>query len=138
VTCCADSENELVTALDVEYLELEEVLHVCERLGVGPVRDLGLLGGAVERPRTTLFGADAYPDLATKAAALTESIVRNHALFDGNKRLGWSCLVLFVDRNGTWLEVGDDEAYDAIIALASGELSLSELATTIAGWISAR
>jgi hypothetical protein len=34
--------------------------------------------------------------------------------------------------------VGDDEAYDAIIALASGELSLSELATTIAGWISAR
>lgn len=119
----------------ITYLDLDEVLHVCERLGIGPVRDLGLLGGAVQRPQTTVYGADAYPDLATKAAALTESIVRNHALFDGNKRLGWACLVLFVDRNGTWLEVDDDEAYDVIINLAAGDMELRQLADSIRGWI---
>lgn len=52
-----------------------------------PIRDIGLLGSAVARPQTTVFGQDAYPDLWSKAAALLQSIVNNHALIDGNKRL---------------------------------------------------
>lgn len=123
--------------MSLRYLTLDEALHVCKRLGIGPVRDLGLLGSAIERPRTTLFGLDAYPDLASKAAAMTESIVCKHALLDGNKRLGWACLVLFIARNGTRIEVQDDEAYDVIVSLAAGRMGLGDLTAGVAGWIDA-
>jgi death-on-curing protein len=67
-----------------------DLVDLAERLfgPTPPIRDVGLLGSAAARPRTTVFGADAYPDLWTKAAALLDSIVNNHALVDGNKRLG--------------------------------------------------
>jgi death on curing protein len=63
----------------VIYLTLPELLHVAERvLGCEPpVRDVGLLEAAVARPQATAFGADAYPDLDTKAAALLHSLARN-------------------------------------------------------------
>ena len=72
------------------YLTLPELLHAAERV-VGPdvsVRDYGLLESALARPRTDLFGTEAYQELAEKAAALLHSITRNHALVDDNKRLG--------------------------------------------------
>jgi prophage maintenance system killer protein len=75
------------------YLSLEDALAVAEEIsgGVRPeVRDLGLLDAAVHRPQASMFGEDAYPSLVEKAAALMHSIVCNHALVDGNKRLGLS------------------------------------------------
>ena len=73
----------------IEYLDLDDVLALADRLlGVRlAVRDVGLLGSAVARPQTTVGGSDAYPDIWTKAAALLQSIVNNHALVDGNKSL---------------------------------------------------
>lgn len=71
------------------YLTLDDLLTLCLDLQIGPVRDVGLLDSAAHRPTTTLFGADAYPGLPLKAAVLMESLVRNHPLVDGNKRLGW-------------------------------------------------
>lgn len=59
-----------------------------DRLGVGPVRDLGLLESAAHRPTTSLWGQEAYPALKLKAAALMDSLVNSHPLVDGNKRLG--------------------------------------------------
>ena len=73
-----------------EYLTLEDVLSLVEDLGVGPVRDIGLLDSAVHRPRVSVFGRDAYPSLDDKAAVLLESLVRNHALVDGNKLSIWT------------------------------------------------
>lgn len=109
-------------------------MRMCRRLGIGPVRDLGLLGSALERPRTSLFGEDAYPQLEMKAAAMLESIVRNHPLVDGNKRLGWACLIVFLDLNGHWLEVDDDEAFDLVMGIAAGEVPLGAIANAIGGW----
>lgn len=117
------------------YLDLEDILHIARRtLGADPVvRDLGLLESAAARPSATLFGADAYPDLATKAAALVQSIVSNHALVDGNKRLGLATLFTFLGVNGARLGWSNDEAYDFIIAISSGELTdLSAIAQEIA------
>lgn len=54
------------------------------------VRDGGQLHAAVLRPQTSVFGADAYPGLWAKAAALMHSIICGHPLVDGNKRLGWA------------------------------------------------
>jgi death-on-curing protein len=72
----------------VEHLDVDDRVRLVGRiLGTpSPIRDLGLLGSAVARPATTVFGQDAYPDLWTKAAALLQSLVKNPALSDGNKR----------------------------------------------------
>jgi death-on-curing protein len=108
----------------VIYLTLSELLHVAERtLGPDvPVRDLGLLESALARPRATAFGADAYPGLEEKAAALLHSLARNHALVDGNKRLALAETIAFLGLNGRRLTLTNDEAYMLIIEVASGQL----------------
>ena len=117
-----------------EYLTLDDVLSLVEDLAVGPVRDVGLLDAAVHRPRVSVFGRDAYPGIDDKAAALLESLVRNHALADGNKRLGWLCVVVFYGLNGITLEAPDDDAYDLVIAIATGTISYQEAAGHLASW----
>jgi Prophage maintenance system killer protein len=118
----------------IEYLTLEDVLTLVGDLGVGPVRDIGLLDSALHRPHVAVFGRDVYPDLDTKAAALLESVVRNHAVVDGDKRLGWLAVVVFYGLNDVTLDAPDDAAYDLVIALASGATSYQDAATRLAGW----
>lgn len=118
-----------------EYLTLEDLLALIDELGLGPIRDVGLLESAAHRPTTNLFGNDAYPSLPEKAAALLESLLRNHPLVDGNTRLGWLATVVFLDINGLWLEAPDDDAYDLVIAIASGEASLPETAAAFTRWL---
>jgi len=86
------------------------------------IRDPGLLESALARPRASAFGADAYPTLETKAAALAHSLARNHALVDGNKRLTLAATIAFLGVNGRRLTFSNDEAYDFIVGLASGLL----------------
>lgn len=116
------------------YLSLEDLLHLCEALGGLQVRDLGLLDSAAHRPTSVLFGAEAYPDLDTKAAVLLESIVRNHPLLDGNKRLGWVAVVVFYGLNDQDLDAPDDPAYDLVIAVAEGRLDHLQITTTLSSW----
>lgn len=113
---------------EVEYLTLEDLLGLVRRLGVGPVRDVGLLDAAVVRPRSSAFGEDAYPTLNLKAAALLHSIVTNHALVDGNKRLGWLATTVFLDMNGARVELDDDDAFQLVLATAEGGLDVEEIA----------
>jgi death-on-curing protein len=105
-----------------EYLTLEDLLDLVDALRAGPVRDLGLLDSACHRPQTSLFGRSAYPTLAEKAAALMHSLVRNHALVDGNKRLALLAAVVFLRINGCILDLTDDEAFDLTMSAAAGEL----------------
>jgi death-on-curing protein len=106
------------------YLTLPELLHVAERTLGGPpqLRDAGLLESALARPRTTVFEADAYPTLEDKAAALLHSLARNHALADGNKRLALAGTIAFLGVNDRRLTLTNDEAYDLIVAVATGTL----------------
>lgn len=106
------------------YLDLEDLLHIATRtLGAPPeVRDLGLLESAAARPRASAHGQDAYPDLPGKAAALLHSVARNLALVDGNKRLALAALFTFLGINGLRLTWTNDEAYEFVIAVASGRL----------------
>ncbi|WP_296136839.1 type II toxin-antitoxin system death-on-curing family toxin [uncultured Tessaracoccus sp.] len=117
------------------YLSTEDLLQLVVDLGVGPICDLGLLESAAARPRASLFGDDAYPSLPEKAAALLESLVRNHALADGNRRLGWLAAVVFLDVNGVWLEAPDDEAYDLVIGVASGRVALRQVTVALRRWM---
>jgi death on curing protein len=105
------------------YLSLEELLRVADRiLPAVEIRDLGLLGSALARPQASAIGVDAYTTAHAKAAALLHSIVTNHALVDGNKRLALAGVIAFCGVNGWRLTMTNDEAYDVVIAVASGEL----------------
>ena len=70
----------------------------------------------------TAFGEDAYPTIHEKAAALLHSLARNHALVDGNKRLAFAGTIAFLGMNGLRLTFTNDEAYDLVIAVATGQL----------------
>ena len=106
------------------YLTLPELMHVGQRVlgGEVPVRDHGLLDSALSRPKATVLGADAYSTLEEKAAALLHSIVRNHALLDGNKRLGLAATIAFLGMNGRRLTLTNSEAYSLVMAVSTGEL----------------
>lgn len=121
-----------------EYLTVDDLVVAARRfLGRDPeVADPGLLASAVARPQTTVFGNDAYPDLHTKAAALLHSLVKNHPLVDGNKRLGWVGVNLLYGFNGCTLVAPEDDEYRFVIAVASGELDdVAEIAKTLEGWV---
>ena len=107
------------------YLTIEDLLIVANRVIDGEVllRDAGLLESAAARPQTTVFGEDAYPDVHSKAAALLLSICKNHALIDGNKRLALAGTIVMLGVNGWTLTLTNDEAYDLVISVASGELN---------------
>ncbi len=114
-------------AEDVEYLSLEDLLGLVRALGAGPVRDLGLLDSACHRPRTSLFGQDAYPTLAGKAGALMHSLAASHALVDGNKRLALLATAVFLRINGYQLGLTDDEAFGLTVSVAAGELDAAAI-----------
>ena len=117
-----------------EYLDTDDLVELARGLlgDPPPIRDLGLLGSAAARPQATAFGEDAYPDRWTKAAALLHSIVKNHALVDGNKRLGWLATAVFLEINGIWvIHVSNDAVYDFVIAVTIGRPEVGAIAADL-------
>lgn len=108
-----------------DHLDLDDLLVVAEAfLGHAPeVRDYGLLEAAIARPRASVFGQDAYPTIELQAAALLLSLVGNHALVDGNKRLGWVGGLLFLSLNGVELRVDTDADTELVMSIAEGRRS---------------
>ena len=80
---------------------------------------------------TSLALASVWSSTTGRAAVLLESIVRNHPLVDGNKRLGWLSTVVVYGLNGVTLEAPDDDAYDLVIAVASGESAYPQSAVAL-------
>jgi death-on-curing protein len=120
------------------YLDLDDLMSAAA-MAIAPgevlVRDIGLLESALARPQASAFGEDAYPELSLKAAALMESLARNHALIDGNKRLAWVATRLFLVLNGSdarppATQVGDDFVRD----VAQGNLELGAVAAKLREW----
>ena len=101
-----------------------------------PIRDVGLLESAVARPRTVVFGVEAYETIWTKAAALLQSIVNNHALIDGNKRLGWLATAVFLELNDIPIsQASNDDVYEFVLSVASGSPEFDEIAERLQGLI---
>jgi death-on-curing protein len=115
-------------AKEIDYLELADILKLGrEIIADFRVREIGLLESAVARPKTYVFGEDAYPTFAQKAAALLHSIARNHALIDGNKRLAWSAARLFCLMNDLDIKMKEDKAYEMVVGVAAGQIEMDEL-----------
>ena len=118
------------------YLTVEQALRIARVAVGGPieVRDIGLLESAVHRPRASVLGQDAYPDLLTKAGALMHSLARNHPLVDGNKRLAWLATWVFLAKNGTMLDPDNDAAYRLVVVVAAGAIDdVVTIAAMLAG-----
>ena len=116
----------------VTYLDVEDLIALAVELygDPPPIRDLGLLASAAARPQASAFGQDAYPDLWTKAAALMQSVVKNHALVDGNKRLGWVATEVFLRLNGVEpADVPVEGAEDLVVRVAAGHHDVATIAT---------
>ena len=117
----------------MHYLTLPEQLNLAKRLGAEEVRDYGLLDSALARPQSSVFGQDAYPDVWEKAAALMESLARNHALVDGNKRIAWYATWVFLHMNGHPLdaEFDVDEAETFVLDVCQGTLDVPRTAALL-------
>ncbi len=120
-----------------DYLDLDDLLDIA-REAVGAdivVGDYGLLESALARPRASVFGHDAYPDLHLKAAALLHSLARNHALLDGNKRLAWTACRIFLAINGQWISAAEDDRFEFVVEVATGVLpDLAKIAEKLRAW----
>ena len=73
------------------------------------------------------FAEDAYPTIELKAAALLHSLARNHPLVDGNKRLSWLAVVVFLDLNGCEVTLSDEEAFQLVMDVACRDIELEEI-----------
>lgn len=119
------------------YLTTADLLAIAHATmgGEALIRDEGLVDSAASRPRTTTFGEEAYPDPHLKAAALMHSVLRNHPLIDGNKRLAWVAARVFLALNGFDFRPDDDLATEFVLAAAAGESDdLDTVAATLREW----
>jgi death on curing protein len=120
----------------LRYLTLSELIYINGRIlgnaqimsGKQKVRDVDLLDAAVARPAASAFGADAYPTLHDKVAALLHSVARNHPFTDGNKRTATVSALFMLAVNGEGVTWGAQEALDKIIDVAEGRLDWEALA----------
>jgi len=81
-----------------------------------------LLQSALARPRQLFAYGDA-PGIVDLAVAYTAGIIRNHPFVDGNKRTGFLAGVLFLEMNGYRFRATEEDATQAILGLAAGEIS---------------
>lgn len=124
----------------MNYLYPNQVLFLHKRVlessgGAEGVRDEGLLESAVYRPQASFGGADLYPDVFSKAAALGHSLIKNHPFIDGNKRTGFEALRLFLRINGLDLKASENEKFEFVMKVAS-DPTMDEHST--GEWLKAR
>ena len=117
----------------MRYLAPEQVLFLHSRLveetgGAHGVRDLAMLLSALGRPRAAFDGKDLYQDIFSKAAALLDSLIRNHPFVDGNKRTAITAAGLFLRINGYTLRVENDEMVRFTLACAQSQVALEDIA----------
>jgi death-on-curing protein len=118
----------------LEYLTLEEVYLLHQRLiqvtgGSSGLRDPGRLASAVAPPQASFDGEDLYPDLWIRAAALMQSLIKNHAFVDGNKRTAVTAAGVFLELSGQRLTASNEELLRFAVKMATGPAELEEIAT---------
>lgn len=124
----------------IKYLTKEEVIaghyFMMKKMGdIGQagVKDHSLLESAVYRPQQTVFGEDAYPALFEKAAALLDSLAKNHSFHNGNKRTAYVSAKSFLLINGYHLKFEREFAVNFMVDIVKGEYSVEEISHILQG-----
>lgn len=109
---------------EIEWLSLEIVLDIHSELialfgGSDGLRDQGLLESALARPKNKFHYGE--HDLAALAAACAFGLARDHAFVDGNKRIAFAAMIVFLGLNGVDFAVPEADATAMMMALAEGQ-----------------
>lgn len=118
-----------------KYLSKEEVIaghyFIMNKMGdldQAGVKDHSLLESAVYRPQQSVFGEDAYITLFDKAAAMVDSLAKNHSFHNGNKRTAYVAVKVFLMINGYHLKFDRDFAVNFMVDIVKGEYSFEDIA----------
>lgn len=95
--------------------------------GSDGIRDEGMLDSALESPFQSFGGEELYPSIQAKAARLCYGLVKNHAMVDGNKRIGAHTMLVFLAVNGYELKYTQNELADLILDVADGKKVYEDL-----------
>src|ERR1041384_865839 len=118
----------------VHFIPKEVVLTIhaglLQRYGGEPgLRDAGLLESALSQPEMTFGGKYRHRTLFEKAAAYGFHVCKNHPFVDGNKRVAFVLMDVFLQKNGWEITSSEEEAYGLMMDLASGNITKTHLAT---------
>lgn len=117
----------------MKFVSLDEVLVIHDRMleiggGRAGIHDFTLLHSAIERPKAQFGGAYLYSSIWQMAAALLQSMVKNHPFDDGNKRTAYFTTMRFLKINGYLLEAKDKEAIKFMVEVDVENLTLEQIA----------
>ena len=93
------------------------------------LRDAGLLESALAQPMMTFGGKFVHKTLFDKASAYGFHVCKNHPFVDGNKRVAFVLMDIFLQKNGWEIVAHEEVAYSMMIDLASGKMTKSQLTT---------
>jgi death-on-curing protein len=113
--------------INIEIVKYFHTILIDEFGGSAGIRDLYALKAAIQRPFSTFDGKDLYPTIYDKAAALVESLVKNHAFIDGNKRIGYVMLRFYLIESGYDLSASQTDKYNFIIEISKGNLDFERI-----------
>lgn len=115
--------NDLIFTIHADLLQ---------RYGELPgIRDRNLRESTIAQPKMTVDGKYVHRTIFEKAAAYGYHICRSHPFIDGNKRVAFVLIDIFLQKNGWEIIAGEEDAYTVIMVLASGKLTKAQLALWI-------
>ncbi|MBK6265068.1 type II toxin-antitoxin system death-on-curing family toxin [Marivirga sp. S37H4] len=109
-----------------EVLKIHSIL-IDQFGGSHGVRDYDLLDSAINRPMATFGNEELYPTPIDKAAAILESIVKNHPFIDGNKRTGYVLARLLLLQSQLDINVSQEEKYKMVISISTGKMNFEQI-----------
>lgn len=115
----------------VDALHFRQLQRFGGRYGV---RDENAIESALARPRQQWAYAE-HNDLASLAAAYGYGLTRNHGYVDGNKRIGFVAMAVFLDLNGWTLHAPEPDVVRVMSAVAAGAMSEPELAAWLRSYV---
>jgi death-on-curing protein len=86
------------------------------------VRSSGKLDSSITQPFQKISGNDLYPTLVSRASMLYYLCIKNHPFEDGNKRMGIFVLLIYLAKNGYWLDCNEEELFDITVYTAGSDV----------------
>ena len=117
----------MIKKIPIDMIMLMHKLIAEQTGGSVGLKDEGLLESAIENIFQTFDGEELYPTKEEKAARLGYSLISNHAFVDGNKRIGMHIMLLFLELNGIYMDLTDEDIVEAGLGIASGKMNYEDL-----------
>lgn len=111
-------ELEYVAGLFAKYIKEEQL----DNNSAYEVRNIGKLESSIIQPFQQIGGQDLYPTLISKASMLYYFCIKNHPFEDGNKRMAIFSLIIYLAKNGYWLNTNNEELFDITVYTAASSM----------------